>query len=73
MTINQIMPLIDNLPLADKLQLMQNLLSKIAAEQNLLKTSTENVNIKKHDSIRDNPAFGMWSDMPENTSLFDDV
>jgi hypothetical protein len=26
MTINQIMPLIDNLPHADKLQLMQNLL-----------------------------------------------
>ena len=49
MTINQIMPLIDNLPHADKLQLMQNLLTQIAAEENitLLKpaNNTQNDNV----------------------------
>jgi hypothetical protein len=46
MTINQIMPLIDKLPHEDKLQLIQNLLSKIAAEENitLIKPANQNNN-----------------------------
>lgn len=46
MSINQIMPLIDNLPHADKLRLMQNLLIQIAAEENitLLKPANDNKN-----------------------------
>ncbi len=66
MTLNQLLPLVDTLPHVDKFQLMQILLNKLAAEENIdLSASKQAVSaeVNQHASIRDNPGFGMWADL----------
>lgn len=70
MTLSQILPLVDMLPHADKFQLMQILLNKIAKEENIaLSEATTHLPLEKaqHASIRDNSGFGMWADRIEST------
>jgi len=46
MTLSQILPLVDTLPHADKFQLMQILLNKIAKEENIiLSEATTNLSL----------------------------
>lgn len=64
MPLSQLLPLVDILQHAEKFQLMQILLNQLAAEEQIdLSTSPPSVGTKPTGSIRDNPGFGMWSDV----------